>query len=184
MKNVIIAGSSRAGKSTLAKAIAKKYNISYIPFDSIVSTIEKLYPGVGIAHCDENRKMSKRIAIFLEEYIKHLSYEDITYVIDLYQIFPSDLKEILNPNDHLALYLGYLDLPAKSKLMDIRKFARDKDWTKKTNDEDLIVILNKFISESKIMKDECMNENYEFFNTGINFIEAIEKAKLYISKNI
>ena len=76
MKNVIIAGVSRAGKSTLAKKIAKDYQMSYIPFDSIVSTLEELYPQTGISHQDENIEMSKSIAVFLKGFMKHLEYED------------------------------------------------------------------------------------------------------------
>jgi len=50
LKNIIIVGASRSGKSTVAKEIAKMHNMSYIPFDSIISTIENLFPEVGIMH--------------------------------------------------------------------------------------------------------------------------------------
>ncbi len=96
MKNVIIAGISRAGKSTSTKKIVRDYNLTYIPFDALVSTLEALYPQSGICHMDENIKMSKKIAEFVCEFIIHLDYEDIGYMLASYQILPSDIKKIHN----------------------------------------------------------------------------------------
>lgn len=184
LKNIIIAGVSRAGKSTLAKNIAKKFNITYIPFDCIVSTLGNLFPSVGITHCDDNKLMSKNIAIFLEEYIKHLSYEDISYVIDLYQIYPEDLSNILDLSKHTFVYLGYSKLSSQEKMINIKKYARDKDWTKKTSDNDLKKILSLFIAESKLMQEECEKINCKFFDTGKNFDKTINEAEEYISEHI
>lgn len=184
MKNIIIAGVSRAGKSTLAKSISKKYNYTYIPFDSIVSTLEELYPCTDIKHMDENKGISPSIAKLLDAYIKHLSYEDINYVIDMYQIFPTDMKMLTDTDNHLVVYLGYSESTPAQKLDDIRTHARDKDWTKNTSDEEMISILSKFISEDKLMRQECLTVDYSYFDTGVDFSKTIEKAKHYIESNI
>ncbi len=47
----IISGVSRTGKSTVAKHLSKIKNISYLPFDSVISTLEKFCPAAGIKHC-------------------------------------------------------------------------------------------------------------------------------------
>lgn len=184
MKNIIIAGVSRAGKSTLAKKIAKKYDMTYIPFDSIVSTLETLYPDIGIAHADENIEMSKKISVFLKEYISHLEYEDINYVLDLYQVYPSDLMKICDGDTHEMIYLGYSSLSASEKLVDIRKYSREKDWTRRTLDEEMLKILNLFISESCRMEQQCKDEGILFFNTGENFEEVQKSAYRYIVNEI
>jgi len=184
MKNLIIAGVSRAGKSTLAKDMAQKYKLTYIPFDSIVSTLEELYPCTKIAHYDNNKIISKDIAILLNTFIKHLNYEDINYVIDMYQIYPIDLSKILDLNTHLAIYLGYSSLSSHNKLCDIRKYARDKDWTKNTSDIEMLSILDKFILEDKMIKQECKLVNYPYYDTGSDFLMSLQDASRYIDLNI
>ena len=47
MKNIIIIGPSRTGKSTLASLVCKKYNLSYISGDSIRNAFIKIYPELG-----------------------------------------------------------------------------------------------------------------------------------------
>lgn len=184
MKNIIIAGVSRAGKSTLAKSIAKKYNYTYIPFDSIISTLEELYPCTGIKHMDENKGISPSIAKLLNTFINHLSYEDINYVIDIYQLFPEDMSKVTDSDNHLVVYLGYAELNPAQKLQYIRTHARDKDWTKSTSDDEMLSILEKFISDDKIMKQECSAVNYPYFDTGYDFNQTIANAKHYIENNI
>jgi adenylate kinase family enzyme len=181
MKNLIINGASRSGKSTVAKRIAKKFNMSYIPFDSIVSTLENLYPCTGIKHLDDNKHMSKNLSVLLQEFIKHLAYEDIHYVIDLYQIYPVDLAKIVDDEKHLVVYFGYPNLKAEEKLDLIKKYAREKDWTRHTPDSQMIDILNLFISENQLMQEECKKTNYRFFDTGESFEEAIQEAEIYIT---
>lgn len=181
MKNLIINGASRSGKSTVAKQIAKKFNMSYIPFDSIVSTLENLYPCTGIKHLDNNLEMSKNLSLLLKELISHLAYEDISYVIDLYQIYPLDLAKIIDEEKHLVVYFGYPNLNPKEKLQWIKKYAREQDWTRQTSDSKMIEILYLFIRENQQMQQECKKTNYRFFDTGENFEETIREAELYIT---
>jgi len=184
MKNVIIAGVSRAGKSALAKKIASEYQMTYIPFDSIVSTLGNLYPQIGIAHMDENVEMSKRIAVFLTEYIKHLEYEDINYVLDLYQVFPTDLKKAYTEDSHIVIYMGYSSLNSNEKLNYIREYAREKDWTRQVGDKEMIGILDLFIKESKLMQRQCIDENILFFDTGKSFESSLQNAYEHIRRVI
>ena len=184
MKNVIIVGASRSGKSTVAKKVAEMSKMSYIPFDSIVSTIENLYPEIGIKHLDDNSIMSKKIASLLQELIAHLEYENINYVIDLYQIYPKDLVKIIDPTKHLVVYFGYPNLSAEEKLIFVKEHARAKDWTKEVSNEEMIRILNLFITENQAMNIECLEVGYRFFDTGNDFEKTIELAIEFISNEI
>ena len=44
MKNIIIIGSSRVGKSTLASILCAKYNSNYMSGDSIRNAFINIYP--------------------------------------------------------------------------------------------------------------------------------------------
>lgn len=184
MKNLIIVGASRSGKSTVAKKIAENFNMSYIPFDAIVSTIENLYPDTGIKHLDDNSVMSVKVSKLLEEFISHLEYEDINYVIDLYQIYPRDLHRVVDEEKQTVVYFGYPHLKPEEKLAFVKTYAREKDWTRNTPDKDMLEILKLFINENRIMYRECLDVGYRFFDTGVDFSITLESAIQYISKEI
>jgi len=174
--NLIIAGASRSGKTTLIKKLCGESNFHYIPFDSIISTLEKLYPDTGIKHRDENTEFSTQLAEFIKEFFSHINYEDIDVVIDLYQLFPVDFKNILSESDISIIYLGYPGLSSEEKLTEIKKYSRCKDWTTRIDDEEMLGIVNFWKSESQIMFEQCKEYNIPFFDTGSDFVGNLERA--------
>jgi adenylate kinase family enzyme len=184
MKNIIIVGASRSGKSTLAKKICKEFNYVYIPFDAIISTLENLYPETGLKHLDDNEEISPKFAKFIAEFTSHLDYEDINYVFDLYQLYPQDLLDNLDKSKFVILYLGYPNLSPEEKHDFVKKFAREKDWTRNTKDQEMLEILKLFIRENKKMYEECIKLDIPFFDTGSNFDLMLDNAYLYIKNQI
>lgn len=184
MKNVIIVGASRSGKSTVAKQICKNQNMVYIPFDAIVSTLENLYPEINILHLDDNKDMSPKLAKFICEFIKHLDYEDINYVFDLYQLYPNDLHKYIDISNFVIVYMGYPNQSPREKLEIIKKYARINDWTKRIDDEEMLEAITSFRDENKRMYIQCLEHNIPFFDTSIDFKETISKVINYIEKNL
>lgn len=183
MKNIIIVGASRSGKTTLAKRLSTKLNISHYPFDAFVSTLEELYPEIGIKHEDDNTEMSKKLATLLQVFIKHMNYEKMNFLIDLYQIYPQDLKPILDKNI-VAVYLGYPHSSPRQKLQDIKKYARPQDWTNTVSDEEMLEIIALFIKENKTMYNQSKNIGYRFFDTAVDFDQAIADAERYVIEEL
>ena len=179
MKNIIIVGASRSGKTTLAKQLTKELNISHYPFDAFVSTLEELYPENGIKHEDDNKEMSTKLARLLQVFIKHMNYEDMNYLIDLYNIYPKDLQPILDDN-MVVVYLGYPHVDPHQKLEDIKKYARSKDWTNDVSDEEMLEIVKLFIKENKAMYEQCIELDIPFFDTATNFQKQLNKVLTYI----
>lgn len=179
---IIIAGTSRSGKTTVCKRICTELKMNYIPFDSIISTLEKLYPNTGMKHLDENIEFSPILAQFVAEFISHVDYEDIDVVLDLYQLFPKDYKKYIEKLNVPIIYLGYPHLTVNEKLVELRIYQREKDWTINTDDIEMGKILKLFLSESKMMFDQCVEMNIPRFDTGSNFDKEIENAIDYIKK--
>ena len=50
MKNIIIGGTVRAGKTTLANMIRNKFLYSKVESDTIVNAFDKVFPEFGITH--------------------------------------------------------------------------------------------------------------------------------------
>ncbi len=181
---IIIAGVSRSGKSTLAREICKRLGFFFIPGDPLISTLEELYPETGIHHCDDNRTFSPDLAVFIDRYLQHIAYEELDVVIDLYQLFPIDYQKVLRPHDIKIVYLGYSSLTAEEKLQDIRLYERKNDWTAETSDDALIKIIEQFLTESSMMRDQCRTYQIPFFDTGTCFAQSIDDAARWIYESM
>ena len=178
---LLIGGVSRSGKSTLAKRLCRQAGMSYMPLDSLISTLESLYPGAGMRHMDDNRVFSRQLALFIAELSGHLEYEEMDFILDPYQLFPVDYMEILAERRLPIVYLGYPHLSAADKLRAIRGHQRAQDWSKDMPDSELLPILEQFIAESKLMHQQCREHGLPFFDSGTDFDAAIEQAFGYIS---
>lgn len=181
---IIVAGHSRSGKSTIAKRIAAEMQLNYIPFDSMISTLENLYPEIGIQHLDDNRIFSKKLALFVDEFITHISYEEVDVVIDLYQLFPEDYVGMKNRRETEILYVGSPKLSCEKKLKDLRCFEREKDWTRDVKDDEMKKILSGFLREGIQMAQQCEKLGMPFIDTSHRFDEAIEEGVGFLRKAI
>ena len=170
----ILTGIPRSGKSLASKKAAKESNISYIPFDSIVSTMHDLYPDLKVSHYLESQEVSKKVAPFIKSFIKHLKYEQINFIIDIYQIFPIDV--IQNKIDIDFIFLGYPEVDIEEKLWQIRKYTSPGSWTEDISDMELRTIIKKYINESKIMKQQCEEYSLPFVDMSYDFEDSLKKA--------
>jgi|GEM_PF-2062027 len=178
MKTIIIAGVPRSGKSTLSKQLSKDGNYSYIPFDAIVSTSQNLYPDLGISHFEDSKEVSKKTAPFIAEFLKHLVFESISAVIDVYQLYPIDIVDQPALQNVDILFLGYPDIYPQEKMEKILKHARKGDWTEGVQRKELLSYIQKYIDESKIIKEQCQEYGFQFIDTGSDYEEVIKQVIL------
>ena len=86
-RNIVIFGSSRSGKTTLAKRLSKELNYSYLSMDRIVTGFQFGMPELNINHDDRSGNVVKILSPFLLNFIKSLDSnslkkDDIYYVIE------------------------------------------------------------------------------------------------------
>lgn len=179
---IIIAGVPRSGKSTVSKQLQKRLNMSYLPCDSLISTLGKLHPQLGITHFEKAGVVSKKVASFLAELIKHIEYEEEAMILDVYQLFPYDLGRYELNRQHKVAFFGYPDIAAEEKLNDIRKHARPGDWSEELPDTDLLSIIDRYIAESNIIRAECKDMGLPFFDTGRIFDKAVSAAVDWLTR--
>lgn len=184
MKNIIIGGASRSGKSTIAKAVAKKLNISYIPFDSIVSTIGDCFPGHSVRHCDDTLSNSKEVATCFKVFLSHLNYEGMPYIIDTYQIKPEDLLQAIDPKDYTVVYIGYPTITLEDKIKAVRVGARPEDWTEALSDQELAPIIDGFIQDSIVLYDQCHAHGIPFVDTTEDFEGSMAYCMEYLCQGV
>jgi len=65
MKNIIIAGPSRTGKSTLARRINEEFHHFVLSVDTLVATFQGAYPQLDIRPNWNQEKVADNIAPFI-----------------------------------------------------------------------------------------------------------------------
>lgn len=104
MKNIIIIGPSRVGKSTLASILCKKYNLNYISGDSIRNAFINIYPKLGftVKNTVEREDFCKFINFIINENNIHLK-RNIYYVIDSADISIKNAKKMFKDSLIIAI---------------------------------------------------------------------------------
>ena len=96
MRNIIIGGTVRAGKSTLANMLRKKFNYSLMESDSIVNAFQKTFPELGIVHNEpeEAREKNKPFLFeLLDGFCKGLKWHDNVTIFPGSQFLPKHINE-------------------------------------------------------------------------------------------
>ncbi len=166
MKNILIIGVSRSGKTTLAKKLKKDSNYNYIPLDYFTSSLKRNFPSTNIkSNVVIDRESSKNLALFLSRVIEIIDYTNEKYIIDSAHLYLEDIIKYIDTNKWDIYCLGYPNITKEEKFREIRKYDSNKDWTYKKSDEELLDILDKLINISKELELESKKYNIKFIDT-------------------
>ena len=194
-KNIIILGSSRSGKISLAKKIAKEKGYSLISIDDIVSGFEA-YPELKIQHDGDAVDTAKRLAPFLIKYLTELSegstfYGNIKSVIegthfDFEQLMPF-LQSDKYKEKYLIIGLTFNNINEQQLYDYIKKYDTEDDWTYYCDDEELKGNVRYFINRNKYFNEMFKKYKITTFDTSfdrdkvlnniINNLEELENGK-------
>ena len=183
MKNIILIGASRAGKSTFTRMLEKKLdNLIIIQTDLLrLAFREAVIEDLNIS--TSNLKNNPLYRNFVLSYYKFLDICEVNYikVIDTVDFEPKD-KELFK--NALVLCFGYPDISEEEVLKNFRKYDTDLDWTKKKNDNELLAFIHDEVKYSKYLKGECQKYDIKFVNTSFDRMKNLEETLDYIIKNI
>ena len=167
-RNIIIGGTVRAGKSTLAERIVKELGYSICESDTIVNAFDKAFPELGIVHRrpeEAREKYKPFLHEILTGFYRTWKYQGIPTVFPGSQFLPSTIDEYSRKEHYIVIFLGINDVTGEELLSKIREMDTEKDWTFKENDEKLLKHCNKIIEESKTLENECKKYGFYYFNT-------------------
>lgn len=179
MKNIAIFGSSRSGKSTLAKMIAKKYsNYHIIIGDDIRKAFQEVLPNNDI-----NSNGGKGMVDDFPNFLSFLFYKsikrnenEINYIIETCDITPKKAIQLFNREDTILLFLGTPGQTIDEHFNEIRKYQTEKDWTYDRSDEHILKHSKLWISKSKEYEKECGELNIWFVDTSFNREEVLNQT--------
>ena len=177
MKNIMLLGISRAGKSTFSNMLHEKYSYNIIHADMVKASYQK--------HIDNKTSLELKNSINYRLFIKDIFCHEVKYnktncVIDTVDIFPEDITDCDKEN-YLIYFFGYPDIAWK-ELVDIWK-KTDLEFTKKFTEEELIAKAKRGIENSKIIKEKCEKYGLIFIDTTYNRDETFQKLLDGIEKN-
>lgn len=181
MKNIIILGPSRVGKSTISSILCTKYNLNYISGDSIRNTFINIYPNLGYTTKNTIEKVDfcKFIEWLIKENNIHLK-RDIYYVIDSVDISLDNALKIFD--NSIIIALGCKDSSIQDMVKKMKENDIKLDWTYGYNDNELYDIAKETINNSKKLYEKCLSNNVIYFDTSVDRYKTYAEILKYIEK--
>jgi len=186
LKNIIIAGPSRAGKSTLAKRINDELGFFAIALDKLVATFGEAYPQLDIRLNWDREKTTDNFAPFLGHFLGMFSSSDgrgllpyshgatngnrfvmeggyfnfdiIAPILKTYGI--DQLKD-----NYLLIGLVQNKKSVDELISDFKKYDTESDWTYGFSDDDLREVSEDAISFSRFMTDHLTKYGFTIYDT-------------------
>lgn len=162
-KVILIGGSKRAGKTTLAMMLHKRAGFNYLNFDHLEDAID-----VGINKTD-GWNDGEYFKGFLEEMIDY-SLEDaknygINTVIDTYMYNPDLIDKLKNKNEIEIYYLACLDCTEEELRVNLKKYSASYDWPSYCTEEQFENNIKDIIARNEFLKEECKKYKMNLINT-------------------
>ncbi len=172
MKNILILGASRSGKSTLANMIAQKHGFSIVDIDALIGAFKENYPNLGF---DYHSKSNHLIAPFVASYVNNLIYHypNLNFVIEGYHIKLDDAVKLFGDKCEIVV-LGYPQLTGEQVLANVRKYEGKFDYTRAITDEQLLSTLTRHVEYSKNFEIECKELGLNFYDTSFNRKDVLD----------
>jgi len=186
LKNIIIAGSARAGKSTLARKINEELNHFVIGLDKLVAIFGEAYPGLDIRLAWNRKKTSANIAPFLGHFLgmfssadgrgllpySHGAVEGNKFVLegaylDFEKILPVlKMYGIEEPKDNFLL-IGLVQnkKTVDDFIRDFKKYDTADDWTYGLSGDELRQISEDEIAFGQYMSDYLAKHGFTVYDT-------------------
>lgn len=192
MKNVLIIGVARAGKTTLGNMIKDEFNqYNIIHADSIIWGIIR---GTGKEeYYTQNVKARKELVhsdkfqrIILEIYKSSIKQDTKQYgtILESGQLEPKYAKELLEMGNLICVCLGHGDLDKQGIMNLCRKHDTERDWTYRISEEVLSTNADKWDEKNQLLKAECPKYGIEYIDTSKNRKEILQKILSRIGEKV
>ena len=196
LKNIIIAGPSRSGKSTLAKKLGEQLNCFVIGVDKLVAMFQEAYPQLNIRLNWDREKTADNIAPFLGHFLGMFSSPDgrgllpyshgvvkgNRFVLEGGYFNFEKILPILNMYGIKALQDNFLliGLVQNNKKVDelvndFKKYDTEDDWTYSLNEDALREIAEDAISFSRYMTDCLGDYGFTVYDTSAEREQVLDQ---------
>lgn len=197
MKNIIIAGPSRAGKTTLARKLNEKLNYFVISLDKLAATFQGAYPQLDIRLNWNRQKTTDNLAPFIGHFLgmfssghgvayelnlqahavagnrfvlegAYFNFEKISSVLKTYGI--EELKD-----NFLLIGLVQNKKTPDGFFNDFRKYDTESDWTYSLEDNDLRDVSREAVTFSRTMTEQLEKFGFTIYDTSTEREQVFDK---------
>lgn len=177
MKNIIILGQPRTGKTTLSNMIVEKFGYQVIHMDHVRNAFREVYPELGITPktANENEKFQLFLKTYFDMCLRNKEKNNYNYVMEGCEINVADCYKMYSSENNIIIALGKTEVTGEELFRDIRKYDTTAEWTYRRTDEQLLEYAESIVEKSKEIKRECEKFNITFFDTSKNRDEVLNE---------
>lgn len=184
MKNIIIIGRPRSGKSTLANKIADKFHYQIIRTDCIRDAFYSIYPEMKIG--PNTGIKDERFQEYLKKHFEYALEESryqYGYVMEGCETSPKTCKELYDDENNLIYVLGQIEETPEKMAENMEKCDTVYDWTYRM-EEDKVQYCRRQREKAIQLREECKKLGLKFYDTSRKREEVLEEILSEIEKNI
>lgn len=179
----IISGTSRSGKTLIAKKMMKQCEIPYMSLDWLVMGFTKGIPEYGIHDKLWPNEIAERFWNFLKAMCENMIWTKIDYIIEGEAVLPGLIDELLKkyPDNIRVCFVGYADANIIEKVKDVYDHSNgENDWLTNEPVDYVESHISNMIEYSKGIKIACEKYNKRYFDTSKNFTEVLDDVIGYL----
>ena len=186
MKNIIIAGPGRTGKSTLARKINEELSYFVIGLDKLVATLGEAYPQLDIRLNWDYEKTRTNLAPFIGHFLgmfssadgrglhsySHGAVNENRFVLEGNYFLFEEIAPILKSygveelkNNFLLIGLVQNKKTINEFVDDFKKYDTEADWTHGFSDDDLRELSEDFVEDNRYFSDYLLQHGFAVYDT-------------------
>lgn len=181
----IISGTSRSGKTLVAKKMMKQYEIPYVSLDWLVMGFTNGIPEYGIHDKLWPNEIAEKFWFFLKAMLESMIWSETDYIIEGEAVLPELITELLkkHPDSIKICFVGYTNMSISEKLKDVYKYScGENDWLTRESDDYIEKHISNMIEYSKRIKKSCKKYGIRYFDTSKNFTQVLDDSIDYLLK--
>lgn len=175
----LVGGTSRSGKTLIAKKILADKRIPYLSLDWLMMGFNDGIPEYGIHHLLWPNEIAEKMGPFLRGMIDCMLVDGMDYVIEGEAMLPELVADLINknPDKIRAVFVGYTEISVGDKVALVKKHVTaENDWLTNEPDEYIRDHIGNMITYSKGIRKNCEELGLPYFDTSADFPAAIEAA--------
>ena len=179
----IISGTSRSGKTLIAKKMMKQCEIPYVSLDWLVMGFTNGIPEYGIHDKLWPNEIAEKFWSFLKAMCENMIWSETDYIIEGEAVLPELIDELIKkyPNNIKICFLGYTNMDISKKVKDVYNYSDGKnDWLTKESNDYVEKHISNMIEYSKRIKKSCETYGIKYFDTSKNFKQVLDDVLVYL----
>ena len=175
----LVSGTSRSGKTLIAKKMLADKQIPYLSLDWLMMGFNDGIPEYGIHHLLWPNEIAEKIGPFLQGMIGSMLIDGMDYVIEGEAMLPQLVAGLIekHPGKVRVAFVGYTEINVEDKVALVKKHSDgENDWLTNESDEYIRDHIGNMIGYSKMIKKGCREHGLSYFDTSEDFLGAIQAA--------